>query len=113
MKVAYETEIQVTLLGVNHFYFNQFWLISELFSNLNFRTFFQTFSRKFRKFENSVFYRKISELRQPNISETRENKKFGKFRLTQPLIIITFKKLINMSQMLDAKVITLSGFHCL
>jgi len=25
----------------------QFWLISELFPNLNFQTFFQTFSRKF------------------------------------------------------------------
>lgn len=28
--VAYETEIQVTLLGVKHFYFNQFWLLWSL-----------------------------------------------------------------------------------
>jgi len=55
--------------------------------------FFRTFSQKFREFENSSFFRKISELRKlniselrkPNISETRENEKFGNFRLTQGL----------------------------
>jgi hypothetical protein len=40
----------------------------------------------FREFENSVFFQKISELQKPNISETRENEKFGKFCLTQGLI---------------------------
>jgi len=38
-------------------------------------------------FSNNVFFQKISELRQSNISETRENEKFRKFCLTQGLII--------------------------
>jgi len=36
-------------------------------------------------FKNYVHFRIISELRKPNISETRENEKFGNFRLTQGL----------------------------
>jgi len=57
-----------------------FWIISELFSELKFLNFFAKILRvrEFRFFP-------ISELWQPNISETHENEKFGKFRLTQGL----------------------------
>ncbi len=63
----------------------QFWLISKLFPNLNFRTYFRTFSQNFREFENSCYFRKISELQKWNFSETRKNEKFGNFCLTQGL----------------------------
>jgi hypothetical protein len=53
----------------------QFWLISELFS--------EDFCKNFASSKIPFFFRKISKLRQPNISETRENKKFRNFRLTQ------------------------------
>jgi hypothetical protein len=62
-----------------------FELLPNFLPNLNFGTFFRTFSRKFHEFKNSGFFRKISELRKPNISETHENEKFGNFRLTQGL----------------------------
>jgi len=73
------------LKNSNFTYF--FWNFRNLrtFSN-NFRTFFRTFSQKFCEFKNSVFFRKISELRKLNFSETRKNKKFWKFRLTQGLM---------------------------
>jgi len=51
--------------------------------------FFEVFGKfgisKLPNFGNSGYYRKISELRKPNISETRENEKFGNFRLMQGL----------------------------
>ncbi len=63
-------------------------VFSKKFPNLNFRTFLQ----KFHEFEKSIFFLKISELRQPNISETPENKKYGKFHLMQGL---TFKGILG------------------
>jgi len=81
-------------------FFRTFWPNNRVFwlKNSNFTYFFQNFqnlrtflnnirnfSRKFFEFENSVFFWKISELRQPNISETCVNEKFGKFRITQGL----------------------------
>ncbi len=56
-------------------------------SELKFPNFFLNFFAKFHEFKNSVFFKKISELRQPNISETCKNKKFGKFCLMQGLNI--------------------------
>ncbi len=60
----------------------QFRIISKLFSVLRLPNFFPNF---FREFKNFGFFRKISELRKPDISETRENEKFGKNRLSQGL----------------------------
>ncbi len=59
----------------------QFWLKAKL----KFPNFFQTFFAKILWVQNFRFFQKISELQQPNISETRENEKFGKFHLTQDL----------------------------
>jgi len=81
-------------------FFQNFWIITEFFTELEFRTFFRTFTRKFREFENSVFFRKISGLRKPNISETRENEKFGNFRLTRGLTfdnIFSYLKYISIT----------------
>ena len=63
----------------------QFWIISKLFSKLKFPNFFPNFFAKILRVRKFRFFQKISELRQPNISETRKNEKFGKFRLTQGL----------------------------
>jgi len=41
--------------------------------------------QKYCEFKNSGFFQKFSELLQPIISETRKNKKFRKFHLTQGL----------------------------
>jgi len=52
-----------------------------------FPNFFRTFSKLFPNFltQKQGFFRKISGLRQPNFSETRENEKFRKSCLTQGL----------------------------
>jgi len=55
-------------------------IISELISKL--------FSGNFCQFEKTGYFQKNSELQKPNYSETRENKKFRKFRLTQGLLSI-------------------------
>jgi len=55
-------------------------IISELISKL--------FLQNFCKFEKTRYFRKISELRKPNYSETRENKKFEKLCLTQGLTLV-------------------------
>ncbi len=44
------------------------------------------FSRNFREFQKTGYFQKISEFWKMNFSGTRENKKFGNFRLTQGLI---------------------------
>ncbi len=43
------------------------------------------FSQNFCEFEKTGYFQKNSELRKPNYSVTCENKKFGKFRLSQGL----------------------------
>jgi hypothetical protein len=57
-------------------------IISKLFSEL--------YSQNFCEFEKNGYFRKISELRKTNFSETRENEKFGNFRLTQGLTLKCF-----------------------
>jgi len=52
-------------------------IISELISKL--------LLQNFCEFEKFGFFQKNSELRKPNISETRENEKFGNFHLIQGL----------------------------
>jgi len=53
----------------------------KLFPNL----FPNYFCKNFTSSKRSDISDKISELRKPNYSETRKNKKLGKFRLTQGL----------------------------
>jgi len=43
----------------------------------------ELFLQNFCEFKKFGFFRKISKLRKPNISETLENEKFRNFRLTQ------------------------------
>jgi hypothetical protein len=45
----------------------------------------ELFLQNFCEFKKTGYFRKISKLQKPNYSETRENKKFGKFRLLQGL----------------------------
>jgi len=59
-------------------------LFPNLFPNYLCEIFAQ-FLQKFCEFEKTGYFRKISKLWKPNYSKTRENKKFGKFRLTQGL----------------------------
>ncbi len=63
----------------------QFWLISELFSELKFPSFFPNFFAKILRVRKFCFFKKISKLWQPNISKTRKNEKFRRFYLTQGL----------------------------
>jgi len=63
-------------------------IISELISKL--------FLRNFCEFKKTRYCRKISKLWKPNYSETRKNKKFGKYHLMQGLrIFLSRKKLIK------------------
>jgi len=45
----------------------------------------EIFAQNFCEFEKPGYFQKISELQKLNYSETRENKKFGNFCLTQGL----------------------------
>ncbi len=69
-----------------NFYFNAIfsWFL-EIFDPFISKLISKLFLRNFHEFKKTGYFRKISKLRKLNYSKTRENKKFGKFCLTQGL----------------------------